>query len=236
MKITRSLLLFPVLALFGGLCANASTVAAVQTANGSSFTWRLTIGADQSATIGWSFVVGPQNLELTALGIYDGGSDGLETPHAVGIWSSAGTLLEQTTIPSGTAAALTAGYRYESVAPLTLTAGQTYFVGAHFAPVADVCGTACGDALLAFGSETFAAGLTFLNSTQSAAIIGDGPLVYPNLNPGVSGGFFGPNFLLTTADPIGAPEPASFTIGGPGLVALLAAARRLQRRLDNPLA
>jgi hypothetical protein len=118
-------------------------------------------------------------------------------------------------------------YRYESVAPLTLTAGQTYFVGAHFAPVVDRCGRACGDSLLAFGSETYAPGVTFLNATQSLPVIGDGPLVFPNLDAGIAGeGFFGPNFLLTTVDPIAAPEPASLGLAGLGIGVLLAGAFR----------
>jgi len=80
MKKTNFVLL-ALLAGLGGIHADAGTVPAVETTDGTAFTWRLVIGADQSATMGWSFVVGSQNLELNALGIYDQGADGLQTSH-----------------------------------------------------------------------------------------------------------------------------------------------------------
>jgi uncharacterized repeat protein (TIGR01451 family) len=171
----------------------------VQTANGTPFTWRSIIGADQSATIGWSFSVGAVSLQLTALGIYDHNGDGIEDAHPVGIWTAAGALLAQATVPAGTAGTLVGSYRYVTVAPLTLSAGQTYVVGTYFGPVIDRCGSACGDASLVFGTETFDPRITFLQSRQNRAIIGGGSLAFPNLDAGVAGGaFFGPNFLLVS--------------------------------------
>jgi Domain of unknown function (DUF4082) len=214
------------LAGLGGSLAQASTVAAVETTDGSSFAWRDVIGANQSATVGWRFTVGPQNLELTALGIYDGGADGLQTSHDVGIWTSGGANLAQVTVASGTAATLVGSYRYEAVAPLTLFAGQTYYVGAYFAPVVDRCGSSCGDEMLAFGTESYAPGVTYLDSRQTRAIIGAGPLSFPDLDAEITQGFFGPNFLLTAADPVATPEPAALGLAGFGLVLVAGAFRR----------
>jgi len=220
-------LILPILiAAFGTSPAEAGTVSAVQTADGTPFAWRLIIGTNLSATTGWSFVVGSQDVELDALGIFDQGADGLEDAHRVGLWTNGGTLLASATVPSGTGGTLVGSYRYTSVAPLTLSAGQTYVLGAYFGPVADVCGSACGDAQLAFGTETFAPGITFVQSRQNVSRPGAGSLAFPNLDAEVAGAFFGPNFLLTAADPIVTPEPASMGIAGLALVALLAGAYR----------
>jgi hypothetical protein len=105
---------------------------------------------------GLSFLAGSQDLEVDALGIFDQDGDGLEDAHPTGIWTSGGTLLAQVTVSPGTGGNLVASYRYASIAPLTLAAGQTYVLRAYFGPVVDRCGSACGDAQLAFGTETFA--------------------------------------------------------------------------------
>jgi len=182
----------------------ATTVAAVQTASGSSVNWRGTIGANQSATIGWSFTVGAQDVELDALGFYDDGADGNVDAHAVGIWTSAGALLAQATVSAGTASTLVGSYRYAAVTPVTLLAGQTYVIGTYFGPVVDLCsGSACGDVLLYSGSETYNPRISFAQSRQTIAVAGAGSLAFPNVDAGVAQGFFGPNFLLaadTTPD------------------------------------
>lgn len=202
--------------------AEAGTVSAIETANGTAFSWRDTIGANQSADIGWSFLVGAQNLQLTALGLYDQNQDGLQTSHEVGIWTSAGVLVTETTIPSGTAASLTGSYRYEAVTPVTLLAGQTYVLGAHFAPVVDLCGSACGDASLSSGTQTFNSGITYLTSRIKPAAIGDAPLGFPSVDAGVPGGLIGPNFLITAQDAAPTPEPAGLGLAAFGIAVLLA--------------
>ena len=192
------LLILSLLTGFGASRAEAGTVPAVQTANGDSATWRNIIGADQSATIGWSFSVGAVS-ELTALGIYDHDGDGIEDAHPVGIWTAAGALLAQATVPVGTAGTLVGSYRYVTLAsPLTLSAGQTYVVGAYFGPVSNICGSACGDVSLFRGTETYDPRITFLQSRQNRSINGGGPLAFPDIDAGVSEGFFGPNFLLVS--------------------------------------
>ncbi len=208
--------------VLGALRAEAATVPAVQTANGSSVNWRNFIGAGQSANVGWSFSVGAQDQEIEALGIYDDGVDGMADAHAVGIWTSSGTLLAQATVPSGTAGTLVGSYRYTAIPPLTLTAGQTYVVGTYFGPVLDVCGSACGDVLLYSGTESYAPGITFLQSRQTLAALGPGSLAVPTVDAGVPEGVFGPNFLLVAplTRVIGLSPPSldfgSVTVGQPG--------------------
>ena len=195
MRAVAVVLLFLSIVL-GSPNATAATIPAVQTANGSSVNWRGFIGANQSASVGWSFSVGAQDQVVDALGIYDAGLDGLADAHAVGLWTSSGVLLAQATVPSGTAGTLVGSYRYTAIAPLTLTAGQTYVVGTYFGPVLDQCGSACGDVLLYSGSETYAPGITFVQARQTLSIAGGGSLAFPNVNAGVPEGVFGPNLLL----------------------------------------
>ncbi len=210
----------------GTTCADAATLAAVETTNGSSANWRNTIGANQSATVGWSFQVGALDLQVDALGIYDPAVTGLEDSHPVGIWTSGGTLLAQVTVPSGTAGTLVGGYSYEPITAITLTAGSTYIVGTYFAPVADLCGSACGDTLLYNGTETYAPGITFLQSRQTAAVLGPGSLALPNLNAGIAEGLFGPNLLLNAPAGTAAPAPSTWGLAGFRLLALVAGGRR----------
>lgn len=174
-----------------------SIIAAVQGGNGNTVNWRNFIGSRQSATVGWSFAVGPRDLTLTALGVYDREADGLLDAHPVGLWTGTGTLLAQTTIPAGTAGTLVGDYRYRSVPHLTLAAGQTYIIGAYFGPVEDHCvGGACGDVLLLQGSQIYAPGISFNRSVQTHSAAGSGALAFPNVNAGVDEGVFGPNFQL----------------------------------------
>src|SRR4051812_40537383 len=97
-----ALILLASVTLFGAVRANAASIAAVQTTDGTAIDWRNIIGANQSATSGWSFKIGAQDVELDAFGLFDLDGDGLESAHAVGIWNNGGTLLAQVTIPSGT--------------------------------------------------------------------------------------------------------------------------------------
>ena len=115
----------------------ASTVEAAQPlllgGNGS-------VRVGNGATIGYQFTIGATNLQVTALGIWDGandgsgsGADGLLVAHDVGLWSSGGTLIGSVTVPSGTAAFLDGEFRYVSLlAPVQLTTGQIYSLGAYF--------------------------------------------------------------------------------------------------------
>jgi hypothetical protein len=202
-------ILFAFLLGSGAAHATASTVAAVLTANGSSVNWRGFIGADASGSIGWSFSVGASNVELDALGFYDATLAGLSNAHAVGIWTNGGVLLAQATVPAGTTGTLVGHYRYTTIAPITLTAGQTYVIGAYMPPVVDRCDAACGDVLLYNGTETYDSRITFLQSRQTAGMAGAGTLTFTNLDVGLAQGLFGPNMLF--AAPVVVPPPPTPT-------------------------
>src|SRR5205809_1043287 len=76
-----------------------------------------------NTTLGYAFIVSSP-VTVTNLGLFDFGNDGLSTSHAVTIWTSSGTELVQTTIPAGTDAILSDGFRYVSVAPFPLAPGR----------------------------------------------------------------------------------------------------------------
>jgi hypothetical protein len=91
---------------------------------------------------------------VTNLGLFDSDNNGLTASHAVTIWTSTGTQLVQATIPAGTGATLINGFRYVSIAPLLLAAGD-YTIGGYypFSPTA---------------TEPYAA---LANSIQTASVV-----------------------------------------------------------------
>jgi hypothetical protein len=86
-------------------------------------------------TRGWAFTLSSPVL-VTELGLWDRDNDGLGKAHIVTIWTSTGTQEVQGTIPSGTGATLTNGFRYVSIAPFLLPAGN-YTIGGFYSPGPD---------------------------------------------------------------------------------------------------
>jgi hypothetical protein len=90
-------------------------------------------GTSVEATFGWSFSVGAANLQVTGLGIWDDGKNGLIGEHPVGLWNSSGNLLAMTIVPRGSEASLLGEYRFVSLLnPILLSAGETYIIGASY--------------------------------------------------------------------------------------------------------
>jgi hypothetical protein len=187
-----------VVAALMALCplrARANTIALSFTPSGNLDA----AGADE--TEGWAFTLSSSVL-LTDLGVWDGpngsnGSvgDGLLQSHMVTIWTSTGTqvLGAQGTVPSGTGATLTNGFRYVSIAPVLLPAGS-YTIGAFF--------PAGGPDRWALDATTVttAAGVTYNGSSA-----GFGNAFPPSTSDPNS--YFGPNFQFTI--PTSVPDSAS---------------------------
>lgn len=94
-----------------------------------------------SGTVGAIFTVGAQDALVTHLGFYDYNADGLAYAHRVGIYSAnGGAPLITLTIPSGTDAYYTNGYRWMPLpTPFTLTNNNSYIIGAEvFANSGDI--------------------------------------------------------------------------------------------------
>src|SRR5262249_11557765 len=83
-------------------------------------------------TLGTEFTVGPQDLILSRLGVYDQVGDGLITSHPVGVWRvSAEALIASATVPGGRVALLVESWRFVALgAPSLLTANTTYRIAA----------------------------------------------------------------------------------------------------------
>jgi hypothetical protein len=83
-------------------------------------------------TLGYQFspVV---DMNVSALGVYDGGIDGagLQMARDVGLFTATGTLLVSASVDNS--APLINGFRFAAVSPLVLNAGQGYVLAAYYA-------------------------------------------------------------------------------------------------------
>ena len=165
---------------------NAQT-AAVQTTN----TPREVMISEQfpfGNNLGWSFTVGSNSLTLSALGLYDAGGDGFAESHPIGPWTSTGILVASTHVSFGTVAPLIDGYRYGSITPSLLNAGQTYVIGAWYQQNS-------ADAYIINSTQTFAPYITFGESQQPSSNPSTPPFGFPGGSSGTHNeGYFGPNF------------------------------------------
>jgi len=155
-------------------------------------------------TVGYAFTVSSP-IRVTDLGVWDEGSDGLVDPHAVGIWTSTGTQLVQTTIPAGTPGRLnTDGFRYVPIAPFILAPG-TYTIGAHYKAQRN---TPSADGVLTSATIFRAYEVSYLGPRSIGP--GWGFKFPPDNHLGYDrdfrdSGFFGPNFWFTCGDPTQPP-------------------------------
>jgi hypothetical protein len=204
--------------------ARAAAVSAIQTDNGPVFSWFAPTDtfalSGQSAAVGWSFQVLGSDLDVASVGVFDD-QNGLQDAHEVGIWDSSQTLLVDVTAPAGTSGTLIDGYRYIDISPITLTAGDTYFIAAFYP--AKFSTTAPQDHVLANSSQTYD-GVEFLNSVQTLQGTGI-PFGFPNQNAAVNEGVFGPNFQFTTAV-TATPEPSTVCAAGAAMLLLAGVLRR----------
>jgi hypothetical protein len=88
------------------------------------------ITSNPANTYGFSFVLlDPETIH--GVGAYDAGNPGLNGAAEVGIWDASGNLLGSTTIPAGTAATRSGVFSHNGIAPLTLDALTTYYIGSY---------------------------------------------------------------------------------------------------------
>jgi len=157
--------------------------------------------ANPPFTLGFQFTAN-QAVTVTALGVFDDSQNGLVDSHQIGLWNSSGVLLASTSVVSGTTDPLTNQFRYADITATTLTAGQTYTVGALY--VDDK------DPLLFPGSVTGFATNAAITFDQNAYVVGSN-LTNPTSTSGGGPSYFGPNFLFSGVQPV--PEPSTLAVG-----------------------
>jgi hypothetical protein len=172
------------------------------------------------------------DITVTNLGVFDYQDNGLGETHAVGIFDKSGALLASTSVSAGTANPLDDHFRYAAIAPLKLTAGQTYTIAALYLTLSDVIGYANIGGISAnpdIGLPGFSARYALTGATD---------LYFPTDTVLASAPFYiGPNFLYTITNspsigaqtPSAAPLPPSLLLLGSGLVGLGLLGRRRKR-------
>jgi hypothetical protein len=170
-------------------------------------------------TFGWSFTAN-QALMVDGLGFFDDeivDGQGLQQDHLVSLWTDTGTLLGSTTISNAsTAVASTAAdgrWLFNDIAPVLLTAGNDYVIGAHD-PASSGC-AAC-DRIRYFDTATTTSEITFIQALDG---VGNGFPTGPV--PDRNDGYFGPNLRV---NPV--PVPAAAWLFGTALVGFFGMSRR----------
>lgn len=204
-----------------------------------------------SVTAGWEFSP-QQDIWVTQLGFYDLGKDGLNIFHAVGIWDDGQNLLASVGVPAGSSATLLGEFRYSDIAPIRLTGGRNYVIGATAPTCSVIPPTFYADVYPNHTTEINAASISFDSVIQAICtdryasdMLGGSPqdpLVYPagHIPPTPqwdpftgqpTGNFdypylFAPNFTFTEA-----PEPATLALTALGI--LLASRWRMNTSHDT---
>jgi hypothetical protein len=153
------------------------------------------IGGGAGDTFGWSFSLSSA-VSVTDLGVWDGSyldfgngtGDGLAESHLVTIWDSLGVQLAQATVPAGTGATLTNGFRYVTLGSSILLGPGNYVIGMFDPTGADAVATEAS-------GITTAAGVSYTGQRSvagSAFPSGDSLGFF-------SSGYLGPNFQFTAS-------------------------------------
>jgi hypothetical protein len=163
-------------------------------------------------TAGWTFQ--PQaDISVTALGCFTNVLYVSSQPISVGLWASDGTLLASNSITSGSL--LVDQTLYQSIAAVSLSLGQTYYIGAISS-----AGIIVGPALDGeHGSATMAPEIQLgLLAYETNAPV----FAFPSLTQGLPGSaFLAPNFEFSVV-----PEPSILCLISVGASGVLLKRRR----------
>jgi hypothetical protein len=87
--------------------------------------------------LGCLFQTGSSNAIVSHLGVYDTNGDGLMISHDAGLFTSGGTMLATVTVPAGTAAYFTNGFRWVALDPPVLLSSNTSYIVASLVTTSD---------------------------------------------------------------------------------------------------
>jgi hypothetical protein len=169
-------------------------------------------------TGGWCFD-SLTSISVTSLGAFDSTISDSASPIEVGLWDHTGLLLASVTVTSNST--LVDVSRYESITPVTLTAGLTYYLGAY----------ATTGTIIVTGESSGVGGFA---TTSPQIQIGtdvyatNGGFTFPSIidgDPHSGAAIMGPNFEFSAV-----PEPAMAGLAFLGLAVFAFQARRAQKR------
>jgi len=168
------------------------------------------------ASEGWLFI--PQSdLRLTALGILDDFNNGLNDPHDAAIWDVNDTSapLVSGTIAAGTNSPLIDNFRYVSVTPTFLEAGNQYVVAAYFPNKID-------DSVINPDSYSIDPHIEFVGRMMRWS--SGGGLIFPDYQDPNNNMLFGANFQFEVV-----PIPSALWLLGSGLIGIVGIRRKFKR-------
>lgn len=172
-------------------------------------------------TLGWQFNLATTR-DVTSLGIFDIGSNGLIDSHQVGIWTTSGTLLASALVTNAsTAVASTSSsgrWMFTALGSVLTLGPGSYIIGADYVTSSDQVMTTVSSL---FGNPD----VTFLNGRFASP---ETPAFdFPNSSFNTTGGHFGPNFQLASTT---VPEPSSLALIALGGSVLALVRRRRQTK------
>ncbi|HET7084379.1 MAG TPA: DUF4082 domain-containing protein [Rhizomicrobium sp.] len=163
-------------------------------------------------------------VTVTGLGYYDAGGDGFLSSHEVALYNAGGTFLAGGTVVS--ANVLVSGFRFITVAPVLLAAGNYQVLGvSHSDLYSYVFGSTPGDFLTLDPRITYLGDSYNFDNGSGAAFVGIGT---GTVNNDVNNGIFGPNLRLSDAQKV--PEPLTVSLFGAGLAGVAAMRRRKKNK------
>jgi hypothetical protein len=185
--------------------------------------WEFTsVGSELNFGGGFSLgevFVPTQNITVDSLGYFYDPVAGMHEDHAVALYDSSGNQLTSTSI-SGLSTASSPNFLYNSIAPITLLAGQTYVIEGASGVTDPYAWNDNGFTVYApinvLGENWDANGGLSVESPGIGTSNGD---------DGVSDGFWGADFGYEEATPP-VPEPSSLLLLGSGLAALAGVIKR----------
>lgn len=180
--------------------------------------WEFTSSSNTFSNGNWDFGTffrANTNLVVTGLGYYADPVTTQANNNQVGLFDSVGNLLASATVDN--TYALFGHFRYVTIAPVSLTAGQTYQVSG----VSHINNYTWNDSGFPTDPDISYLGNTWAVDTDSA------PTFLNYYKNDVADGYWGPNLFINTRDFTGeVPEPGSLALLGLAFAGLAAARRR----------